>query len=191
VRTYASLIQYEQDFHKAQSDEWRLIPSHDGLNPITYERFAAFIAPFTKIDDSEVSPRYQYGELRLTRLNALAPFLFGRLIFHHVNGQWAPLLTSIFAWSLVAFVGIGTVLAAMQIELAVQALPNLSNSWSTFAYVCRWFSVLVLIFSVVVFVIFIAVLLFLFLHDIWFAKSMLRRKKSGKGNIAQYKSGVV
>ena len=45
-----------------------------------------------------------------------------------------------------AFVGVGTVLAAMQVELAVQTSPDISNAWKIFAHLCQWFSVFVLIF---------------------------------------------
>ena len=65
MRTYAYLIKYETDFRKAQSAELGLIPTDDGKEPITYERFAQFIAPFAELDDDSVRPRYQYGEMPL------------------------------------------------------------------------------------------------------------------------------
>jgi hypothetical protein len=190
IRTYSYLIQYEQDFKKAQKLE--LIPEHDGQKEITYDRFAKFIAPFTDLTDSEVSSRYQYGELRLTRLNALAPILFRKLIFHHVNGQWGPLLSQLFAWMLGAFVWVGTVLAAMQTELAVKTLSsNLSNGWKLFAQVSRWVSVVILITSALMLLLFIAVVMFLFVHDIYFARSLICLKQKKEEHISKFKSGVV
>jgi hypothetical protein len=191
LRSYSYLIQYEQDFIKAQDSSLRLIPSHDGNNPITYEQFANFIAPFSALGDHQVSSRYHYGELRLSRLNLLAPLLFRKLVFHHINGQWSSILPSLFAWSLVAFIGMGTILAAMQVELAVQSLSSSLEGWTKFALMCRWTSVVMLMSIAIVLTMFIGTLLFLFIHDIYFAQSILRRKKSQKTKTEGYKSGVV
>lgn len=145
LRTYAYLIQYESDFKKAQSSELRLIPKDDGEKEITFERFATFIATFAKVDDAQVTPRYHYGELRLSRLNLWAPVLFGKLTFHHINAQWSVFLTKFFAFALAAFLVLTTILNAMQVELAIQSISNTSDSWNVFAQVSRWFSVLVLL----------------------------------------------
>ena len=145
MRTYAYLVKYEIDFRKAQSDELGLIPTHDGENAITYERFAQFIAPFAELDDDRVRPRYQYGEMRLTRLNWFARFLMGRLTYHHIHAQWHEYLGRFLAPFLAVFLLLSTALTAMQVELAVQSIPQGSGSWYAFSRVSRWVSVLVLI----------------------------------------------
>ncbi|KAF7509408.1 hypothetical protein GJ744_008131 [Endocarpon pusillum] len=173
MRTYAYLVQYEIDFQKAQSTDFQLIPGSDGVHAITFERFAEFIAPFAQLRDSEVNPRYQYGELLLTRLDFLAPLLCHKWIFHHVNVQWILILAKFFAWCLAAFVGMTTVLTAMQVELAVQNLPPEHDEWRFFLQASRWVSILVLILVVLICVVFIGVWVFLLVHDAWFAKSVI------------------
>jgi hypothetical protein len=79
----------------------------------------------------------------------------------------------------------------VQEALAVQSLADISDHWRAFAHVSRWFAVMVLIFTAVVSVVFLAVLLFLVTHDIWFAKSMLHQKKRQTDGMREYKSGVV
>ncbi|KAI9816986.1 MAG: hypothetical protein M1832_004970 [Thelocarpon impressellum] len=64
VRGYAHLIRHRSDFELAQQDSHRLIP-----RGIFFPQFARFIGAFEALDDADVSPRYAYGQLRLTRLN--------------------------------------------------------------------------------------------------------------------------
>ncbi|KAH6705266.1 hypothetical protein BKA61DRAFT_617248 [Leptodontidium sp. MPI-SDFR-AT-0119] len=132
MRTYSCLIKYEIDFRKAQSTELGLIPTDDGENPITYERFAQFIAPFAELGDDRVRPRYQYGEMRLTRLNWFARFLLGRLTYHHIYPQWNQYLGRFLARFLTVFLLLSTALNAMQVELAVQSAPRGLGSWDAF-----------------------------------------------------------
>lgn len=192
MRTYSFLIKYEIDFHRAQSTELRLIPTGDESNPITYERFAQFIAPFTELDDDSVRPRYHYGELRLSRLNWFARFLLGRLTYHHIHAQWNEYFGRFLAPFLTLFLLLSTALTAMQVELAVQSFPRSSGNWDAFSQVCRWVSVLVLILVVVIFAVSIFLVLFMFIHDQIFAQKVLRQKRSEKKKLgAILKSGVV
>lgn len=192
LRTYSYLIKYEIDFRKAQSTELGLIPTHDGESPITYERFAQFIAPFAEIDDDGVTPRYQYGEIRLSRLNWFARFMLGRLTYHHIHAQWNEYLGRVLAPFLALFLLLSTALTAMQVELAVQSAPGASGSWGAYTQMCRWVSVLVLILIVVVSAFLIFFVLFMFIHDQVFAQNVLRQKRSKQRRLeARLKSGVV
>ncbi|KFY61925.1 hypothetical protein V496_04797 [Pseudogymnoascus sp. VKM F-4515 (FW-2607)] len=192
LRTYSYLIKYEIDFRKAQSTELGLIPTDDGENPITYERFAQFIAPFAEIDDDRVTPRYQYGEIRLSRLNWFARFLLGRLTYHHIHAQWNEYLGRVLAPFLTLLLLLSTALTAMQVELAVQSGPRVSGSWGAYAPMCRWVSVLVLILIVVISALLIFFVLFMFIHDQVFAQKVLRQKRSKQRRLeTSLKSGVV
>jgi hypothetical protein len=192
MRTYSCLIKYEIDFRKAQSTELGLIPTNDGENSITYERFAQFIAPFAELDDDRVRPRYQYGEMRLTRLNWFARFLLGRLTYHHIHAQWNEYLGRFLAPFLTVFLLLSTALTAMQVELAVQSPPQGSGSWDAFFQVCRWVSVLVLILVAVVSTLLIFLILFMLIHDQIFAQKVLRHKKYKQKKLeTSLKSGVV
>ncbi|KFY80619.1 hypothetical protein V499_00550 [Pseudogymnoascus sp. VKM F-103] len=192
LRTYSYLIKYEIDFRKAQSTELGLIPTNDGTNPITYERFAQFIAPFAEIDDDNVTPRYQYGEIRLSRLNWFARFLLGMLTYHHIHAQWNEYLGRVLAPFLALFLLLSTALTAMQVELAVQSAPGVSGNWGAYTQMCRWVSVLVLILIVVVSALLIFFVLFMFIHDQVFAQKVLRQKRSKQRRLeTSLKSGVV
>ena len=82
LRTYRYLIQYESDFYIAQQDNLRLIPKD-----IEWASFCRFILELSHIDDTVVSKRYYYGELRLTRLNLYAPLFLRKFHFEQVHGQ--------------------------------------------------------------------------------------------------------
>jgi hypothetical protein len=191
MRTYTYLIKFEIDFRKAQSTELGLIPTDD-KDPITYERFAAFIAPFAELDDDRVRPRYYYGEMRLTRLNWFARFLLGRLTYHHIHTQWNEYLGRFLAPFLTVFILLSTALSAMQVELAVQSAPQGSGNWDAFPQMCRWVSIIVLILVLVVSTLLIFLVLFMFIHDQNFVQKILRDKRSKyKKPETILKSGVV
>jgi hypothetical protein len=193
VRTYAYLIKYQIDFQKAQSTELGLIPPDDGFNPITYERFAQFIAPFAELEDDQVTPRYRYGELRLTRLNWFARFFLGKWTYFHLYAQWNEYLGRVFAPFLALFVLLSTALSAMQVALAVQSGPTSLGSWDVFSSMCRWVSIVVLILVVTVLVLLILSVVFMSVHDQIFARKLLREKRSLTPALEKttLKSGVV
>ncbi|KAF1990169.1 hypothetical protein K402DRAFT_371200 [Aulographum hederae CBS 113979] len=192
MRTYAYLIQFEVDFCKAQSQELGLIPARDdGQDPITFERFTTFIAPFSKIHDSEVSPRFHFGELRLTRLNMLARVFLRKATYHHINAQWSTYLGTFMTPFLTVFVILNTVLTAMQVDLGVLNLPQVSNSWGVFAVACRWFSVLTILLVAAALIFIFIVIVFMLIHDQVFSYKVRQAKKKDTIAAAQLKSGVV
>ena len=144
LRTYSHLVRHESDFRVARRDDLALIPADDGTHEITWDRFAAFIGAFARVDDADVCPRYSYGELRLTRLNFYTRLLQGKLTFHHVDTQWASMLGSLLAPLLSVFAILSVVLSAMQVELAV---PDTAGNarWAAFSSVSRWFCVVTLV----------------------------------------------
>ena len=62
LRSYSYLIAHESDFHIAQ--EKHLIPKD-----ITHFQLQRFLKPFRSVPDDAVCRRFQYGQIRLTRLN--------------------------------------------------------------------------------------------------------------------------
>lgn len=192
MRTYTYLIRYEIDFQKAQSTELGLIPADDGENAITYERFAHFVTLFAELVDRDVKPRYQYREMRLTRLNWFARLFLGKLTYFHIHAQWNEYLGRILALLLTAFLLLSTALTAMQVELAVQSASGVSGSWDTFSQMCRWLSIVILIFTLVVSALLIFLILFMLIHDQIFARKVIRQKRSGqKTSETSLRSGVV
>ncbi|KAL4766827.1 hypothetical protein BDW60DRAFT_221018 [Aspergillus nidulans var. acristatus] len=82
LRTYFYLVQHESDLRIAQDPALGLVPKE-----VTWIQFCHFSANLKDIPDNEVSGRYQYGEIRLTRLNYYAPVLLGRTRYHRFT--WA------------------------------------------------------------------------------------------------------
>ena len=80
LATYALLVTHESDFEIAR--EKRLVPAN-----MKWEPFCAFVDLFAGMADDDLNPRYHYGDLRLSRLNLLAPVAIGKLNYHKVYGR--------------------------------------------------------------------------------------------------------
>ncbi|KEY71971.1 hypothetical protein S7711_07117 [Stachybotrys chartarum IBT 7711] len=162
MRSYYHLIQHESDYRLAQ--EVRLIPLEIG-----FPQFMAFIDHFGSIPDSAVSPRYIYGQLRLTRLNTWALPALGKWQFQKVHWQYADIFAQFYAPILLAFAFLSVVLTAMQV--AAQVRP----AWEEFASVAAWFSVLCLLSVGLTGVAMLMLLLTLMMKELTFA---VRAKKA-------------
>lgn len=84
MRTYQYLIQYESDIRIAQQDDLSLVP-----RDTNWQGFCGFTRGFSDIIDEHTTPRYQFGELRLTRLNFYIKFLLRRAHYRQLHGQCA------------------------------------------------------------------------------------------------------
>ena len=199
MRSYSHLIQYESDFCLAL--EKGLIPRRSHCGPptatikdeITFESFVRLITSFDRFDDAYVSPRYSYGELRLTRLNFYSRIFLGKLTFYHINAQWGTFINGAITPFVVVFAILAIVLNAMQVELAVQSYKDPNSSWAAFANTSKWAAVIVLIFVLLTIIFIVILVLIMFFHDLWFARSILRDKKdqTQAKSWASRKSGVV
>jgi hypothetical protein len=159
LRTYRYLIKHESDFNIAQQDHLRLIP-HD----VKWESFCQFVAQLDHIDDSAVSGRYSYGELRLTRLNFYAPLLLGKFHFEQVHGQYGDFFAQLYGPILFVFAVVSTILNSMQVALAAEQL--VSAHWESVWYLSRWFSMVSLVGAAIVSTWFILLWLWIF-SDEW------------------------
>ncbi|KAI0898020.1 hypothetical protein F4806DRAFT_387088 [Annulohypoxylon nitens] len=149
LRSYSFLIRHESDFIIAQRNN--LLPKY-----VSFQKFQVFIQPFRSIRDDQVAHRYQYGQLRLTRLNWLVHFIkiYQILSRHHtayklpwnyVETLWqtsqyiqkyaAPLVFVLLLLSLI--------LSSMQVILA--ALGD--KTWHSFVRVSWIFSVATIVFA--------------------------------------------
>lgn len=141
LRSYSCLIQHESDYLIAQRAD--LIPKD-----IPYQEFRRFILPFRSIPDEAVSPRYHFGQLRLTRLKyavrLLRPFLLGKTkVAYHQNRyrQTGDYLRRFGTPLLFLFAAFSVVLSAMQVTLAALA----QDTWPAFVRASWGFSVIVII----------------------------------------------
>src|SRR5271155_5226173 len=72
---------------------------------------------FLRARDADVSDRYQYGELRLSRLNLYAPFLFHRFYYEQVHGQYGEYFARLYGPILFIFAVVSTLLNAMKVAM--------------------------------------------------------------------------
>jgi hypothetical protein len=142
LRSYFYLIQHESDLRIAQRDELQLVPK-----TVTWEKFCSFSDSFDAIPDQEVCERYQYGELRLTRLNFWALPLLGQTVYQDFGLQYSDYFSPFLAPLLFVFAIFSVLLSAMQVALAVEALD--SKRWLAFWNVSRWFAVVSIFLSIV------------------------------------------
>ncbi|KIW71598.1 hypothetical protein PV04_03742 [Phialophora macrospora] len=176
MRTYCLLIQYESDFRLAKTA---------GLLPEVAEdftRFIDFISVFATMDDSTVSGRYHFGELRLGRLNFWARIFLRRWHLHKIHWAYSTYFAQFYGPLLFAFGVLSLFLSAMQVIFAA-ALPS---SWEVFSSVARVFSVLVLIFLLTVCALLMALFMSMALREIFhasrdFFQNRARKRKTTQG----------
>ena len=162
LRSYTYLIKHESDFQLAK--KYSLIPSST-----TWKAWNKFRSSFCDVPDADVNPRYLFGELRLSRLNFWSKIFLRRMNYFKTRGQTSTYLASIFAPFVYIWAIVNVVLAAMQVELAVQQLygPGDQASWMTFAAVGRWSSIAILV------VVAVAALLILLLICVRYVEQLL------------------
>lgn len=85
---------------------------------MTWRQFCQFTDHFKDIIDNEVSGRYHYGEIRLTRLNYYAPILLRRSHYQRVNHQYRAYFARIQGPVISAFAFFSILLNCMQVSLA-------------------------------------------------------------------------
>lgn len=169
VRTYRHLIRHESDFNIAQSVG--LLPSE-----ATWPRFCAFVSRFEdSIQDADVSNRYHYGDLRLTRLNFYCMLFLRRTHFEHLPTQYADYFARYFGPLLFVFAAQSLVLSAMQLEIAVQDATD-TPLFATYWAVCRWFGAVVVVATITVSVYLFAYMVFMIARE-WAVALTVRRRR--------------
>lgn len=141
LRSYSFLIRHESDYLIAQRAD--LIPKD-----ISYQVFKHYILPFRAISDEDVSPRYHFGQLRLTRLNLAVQLLRppsgrGAVVpyYHKRKWQTGDFLRRFGTPLLFFFAAFSVVLSAMQVTLAALG----QEAWAAFVRASWGFSVAVII----------------------------------------------
>ncbi|KAK3368553.1 hypothetical protein B0H63DRAFT_488685 [Podospora didyma] len=174
VRSYARLIRHHSDFKLAL--EAGLIPS-SALSPnpylsspssppestgeLTYTTLLRFLRHFSDIPDADVSLRWRFGQLRLSRLNwavrIFQPrtstekgFLY-RIYYEQQHWQTGQFLNEFAAPFLFLFATLSLILSGMQVVLATE-FNERGKGWHVFANVSLWFSIAIIIIVVVLFV---------------------------------------
>ncbi|KAF5649614.1 hypothetical protein F52700_510 [Fusarium sp. NRRL 52700] len=115
LRTYFYLIRHESDFRIAKDPTLCLIPES-----ISWEQFCDFTSDFDKILDKDVSLRYAYGQIRLTRLNFYAPIILHKSYFHRVDFQYGQYFARFYAPILFAFGITSVTLSGLQVVASLE-----------------------------------------------------------------------
>jgi len=137
LRSYFYLIKHESDFRLALENH--LIP------PATsFEAYCKFIGNFALLQDNLVSPRFRFGELRLTRLNFWSKVFLGQFKFEEVAGQYEEYFARFYGPLLFVFALFSVLLSAMQLGLATESHPDPGRAWSHFSTISRWSAVAIL-----------------------------------------------
>lgn len=143
LRSYGHLIKHESDFLVAKTNN--LVPQN-----VSYTQFQYFIHPFRDLPDFVVSPRYEYGHIRMTRLNfairilrprstgKIFPWSYHKLYYH--SGQY---LAKFAAPLLFLFASFTLILSSMQVGLAAKETQG-DAVWEAFEAVSYFFSIFTL-----------------------------------------------
>lgn len=145
--------------------------------------FEKFIRNFRTIADSEVSPRWEFGQLRLGWLNwAVRVFqpkviesrggMFRRLFYEGRYHQTRQFVREFGTPLLFIFATLSLILSAMQVVL--EARPN--NSWPGFVSVSVWFSIAVIIILSAIFFFILLVIVVVLIIQLGFAFRARRRQ---------------
>ncbi|KAM3064820.1 hypothetical protein ACMFMG_010470 [Clarireedia jacksonii] len=175
LRSYAFLIKHESDFGLAIKEENGLIPK-----TVSYPNFIKFIDHF-QVTDDQVSPRYHFGELRLTRLNFWTRIFLWKFNYHKVEWAYGAYFARYYAPILFVFGVISVLLSAVQVAfnvLTIQGIPTSGHSsWWTFVVVSRNFSIFTLVFAIFVTAFLVAALVALSVRELVFALYHMYRKR--------------
>jgi hypothetical protein len=171
LRTYRYLIRHESDFRIAQQDSLRLIPQD-----VDWASFSRFTSDLNHIEDSAVSKRYCFGELRLTRLNFYAPFLLRKYHYEQVHGQYGDHFARLYGPVLFVFAIVSTILNSMQVALAAD--QSMAGHWVSIWHISRWFSVISIASTAIVAMCFVVLWLWMFLDE-WIYTIRRKREKRG------------
>ena len=175
LRTFSYLIQHESDFIIAQQDHLRLIPQD-----LEWTKFCRFVSELACIKDDDVSGRYYYGELRLTRLNFYAPFFLRRAYFEQVHGQYSDYFARLYGPIFFIFAIMSTALNAMQVEMAVEQVS--ATPWFSMWPLSRWFSIMGLVGAGFIFLCFTLLWSWMILDEWIYAIKCLRRRRRETDN---------
>ncbi|KAF8523332.1 hypothetical protein BU17DRAFT_74988 [Hysterangium stoloniferum] len=162
LRSYYYLIGHQSDLDIAH--QMNLIDSEWKLKSVLN-----FLKHFQNVGKDEVSRRFRYGELRLSRLNTITRLRGMGFFYHKVYGQYGPFLAATVAPFVFVFALLSIILAAFQVVLAVQQLADIPPPWNTFVEVSRWFSVVCIVFSALVGVFVLLLIAILLLRELVYA----------------------
>jgi hypothetical protein len=177
VRSYSHLILHHSDYRIAV--ECGLISART-----SYAATRIFLSHFRHLPDSQASQRYQFGELRLRRVNFWARFFLRRFLFQKVqiHYNYNAYFSRFYGPLIFIFAFLSTTLSAMQVELSSNVSPEgLSQGFRVFVKVCKWYSVCTVIVATAILVGLLILLMYMVLRELVFAlRFMARKRRNGR-----------
>lgn len=176
LRTYALLIRHPSDLRMAI--DHHLVPEH-----IQWASFLQFIAPFRHVDDGDVSSRYHFGQLRLTRLNWAIRIFRPKSskdwwYYHEVYWNTGAYIERFFGPLLFLFGSVAIVLTAMQVIVTLPEGSILSKTqWAVTAKASWRFSLAMILLIAALWLACVGGVLVLLMAQLIYATSMRRRKE--------------
>ena len=169
---------HESDFQLAKT--YSLIPSST-----TWESWNKLSPSFHDVLDTDVSQRYLFGELRLSRLNFWSKIFLRRMNYFQTRGQTGAFLANFFAPFVYIWATVDVILSAMQLEFSVQQVYGSGNqvSWTTFAAVGRWSSIAILVIAALTISLIFLLTCARYVEQMSFAlKDLLRKQRRVEGD---------
>ncbi len=186
LRTYAFLIRHPSDLHLAI--EHRLIPEN-----IQWVSFSKFIVPFRNVHDDEVSSRYHFGQLRLTRLNWAIRVFRPRTskdwwYYHEVYWNTGAYIERFFAPLLFLFGSVAIILTAMQVMVTVPEGNIVAKSrWAIATKVSWGFSLATILFIATLWLVFLVGIMVLMTAQVIYGAVVRRRKGRLRRNQSDFR----
>lgn len=155
LRTFYYLIQHDSDLRIAQDPHLNLIPLG-----VSWTEFCNFSVSFGSISDADVSGRYNFGEIRLTRLNLYAPLLLGKTHFQKLDYLYGAYFAHFYGPILFVFGFFSIILSGMQVAISVLDAKEQSSRTNLLFDICLWFSVVIIVCVGVLMMVFACILVF-------------------------------
>lgn len=178
LRSYAYLVQRKPDLTLALDTKLGLLPKATKYSE--FRRFAS--ACQINIADRDVSPRYRYGELRLSRLNLWAKILLREPAFKKVHHQHSDRIAQLYGPLLFIFAAGSVALSAMQVAHDAQESVGHVPYAVAFSHFSLGFSLFILALLALVVLLLAASMIIPLMRELVFALSDLLRKKQTQAN---------
>ncbi|KAK8189771.1 hypothetical protein IWZ00DRAFT_494006 [Phyllosticta capitalensis] len=179
MRSYRYLIQHPSDFELAV--EKRLVPVDCNHPKIDFATFVLFMEQFDVVD-SDVSLRFHYGDLRLSRLNFWAKFVLGEFNFSDAYGNYDAYFSRFYGPVLFLFGVLSIMISSIQLGFASQkGLQTVHSAWRPLYKVGEGLSVAVLVLACFIAVSLFALFVYLLLNEYIFAlRALVRIRRKGR-----------
>ncbi|KAF1344924.1 hypothetical protein BDV97DRAFT_362812 [Delphinella strobiligena] len=138
LRSYCSMVQSKTDFRVAQ-DLGLLKKDLDWAAWSAYRRSILDKTGRPDGEDLDVTPRYQFGELRLGRLNIVYRLTFRSKVYFTVHKEYNTYFQQYFSLFIATCAIVATILTAMQVLEGIQSADKLVVG------VSYWFGVVAMI----------------------------------------------